>query len=1033
MRDKDLNTILEKEMDEVIKSSVEDLVPIPSESKDTSESDSEYDLSSCDDFSPINISKGKSMTFSNPLFEFDDEYISSEVNPLFEEVLENIKNTDSYDSNLDEPDLLVTSFSDANEDECFDPGGVIDEIDAIDIRSDFKDGYYDSKGDVLYLESLLSDDTTANLPPEEFLDRDPRSLSDINDLKIMVKVFDPGIPKKFFSPTYKIVTPAPVKAVKESCVTCGGTHAYYNCPNTDNNQPSVCVTTGTYNQVAPQNHASNFMAPPGFAPVQNGQNRLSLPELTPTRMTLELADRSITRPKGVAKDVFIKTTRYSSTYDDLSVNRIDIIDVAKEEYAQEILGFSNNSSGGNPTLTFEHILLDSSLSLTPFEGSDFFLEEIDAYLKDESISLKIGHANCDPEGDICLIEKLLNDDPFQLPPMDLKQGEVIKAKSSIEEPSELELKELPSHLEYVYLEDVDKLPVIIAKDLKVDEKEALLKVFKSHKREIAWKITDIKGIDPTFCTHKILMEEDYKPAEQSQRQVNLKIHELIKKEVIKLLDAGMIYPISDSQWRFIFIVSFSSRYIATKVRRHQLSFKLGKVPFMVKKGIVLDHKISKNRLEFDCSKVDVIAKLPYLTIMKALKYLLSKQDAKSMLIRWVLLLQEFDIIIRDKKGTENLAANHLSRIENPHKDVFENKDINENFPLETLGKISSGSTPSFADFANFHAENFIVKDFMGPFPSSRGNMYILVAVDYLSKWVKVKALPANDARVVVKFLKSLFARFETPRAIIKDTKSAKEIWDHLARLYEARSLHNKKFLKRKLYALRMTESISSSMMLPPPFWKKKIGATTGKDRQTSSRHVEALVVTRGRSMKLDSSGSHNHGENTKQDHENYKRRTCTYERRNVAANLYHLKGEIMEEAEASVASHSPSHRVAVTWHQKLGHMSKQGMKFLVERKLLPGLTKVSLPFYEHCVISKQHRLKFKISNSRSVYVLELVHSDVWQAPVLSLGGAKYFVFSLMTILGDVGCTQSRRSLLCLKFLKFTKRGLNLILERRSSV
>lgn len=111
----------------------------------------------------------------------------------------------------------------------------------------------------------------------------------------------------------------------------------------------------------------------------------------------------------------------------------------------------------------------------------------------------------------------------------------------------------------------------------------------------------------------------------------------------------------------------------------------------------------------------------------------------------------------------------------------------------------------------------------------------------------------------------------------------------------------------------------------------------------------------------------------------------------VTANLYQLKGEIIEEAEAYVASHSPSHRVAVTWHQKLGHMSEQGMKILVEMKLIPGLTKVSLPFCEHCVISKQHRLKFKTSNSRSVSVLELVHFDVWQAPVLSMGGAKYFV------------------------------------------
>nr|GEW57397.1 reverse transcriptase domain-containing protein [Tanacetum cinerariifolium] len=108
---------------------------------------------------------------------------------------------------------------------------------------------------------------------------------------------------------------------------------------------------------------------------------------------------------------------------------------------------------------------------------------------------------------------------------------------------------------------------------------------------------------------------------------------------------------------------------------------------------------------------------PYLVLSKsilytdhsALKYLLSKQDAKPRLIRWVLLLQEFDIIIRDKKGTENLAADNMSRLENPHKDVFENKDINENFPLKTLGKISSGSTPWFADFANFYARNFIVK------------------------------------------------------------------------------------------------------------------------------------------------------------------------------------------------------------------------------------------------------------------------------------------------------------------------------------
>ncbi|GJV38340.1 reverse transcriptase domain-containing protein [Tanacetum coccineum] len=151
-----------------------------------------------------------------------------------------------------------------------------------------------------------------------------------------------------------------------------------------------------------------------------------------------------------------------------------------------MLGFSN-SLGGNPTPTSESFTFK------------FILEEIEAYLKDDSISPEIDHADCDPEGDICLIENLLNDDPFQLPLMDLKQSEVTKAKSSIEEPSELELKDLPSHLQYAYLEENDKLPMIIAKV-------------------------------------------------QIQRWVNPKIHEVIKKEVLKLLDAGMIYPISDSPW-----------------------------------------------------------------------------------------------------------------------------------------------------------------------------------------------------------------------------------------------------------------------------------------------------------------------------------------------------------------------------------------------------------------------------------------------------------------------------------------------------
>nr|GEV93654.1 DNA-directed DNA polymerase [Tanacetum cinerariifolium] len=292
--------------------------------------------------------------------------------------------------------------------------------------------------------------------------------------------------------------------------------------------------------------------------------KLSLPELTPTRMTLELADRSITHPKGVAEDVFVKvekfhfptdfvvvdfeadprvplilgisflrtgralidvygeeitlrvndesitfnlnqTMRYSSTYDDNSVNRVDVIDIACGEFVQDVLDFQYNSKSSNPTLVSNPSISENNSCKKPIVKSSS-------------------------------------------PTLTLFGEKKTKAKSSIKEPPELELKELLSHLEYAFLEESDKLPVIITKDLKYVEKEALIKVLKSHKQAIAWKIFDTKGIDPRFCTQKILMEEDYKPTVQSQRRVIPKIHDVIKKEVIKLLDADMIYQISDSPW-----------------------------------------------------------------------------------------------------------------------------------------------------------------------------------------------------------------------------------------------------------------------------------------------------------------------------------------------------------------------------------------------------------------------------------------------------------------------------------------------------
>nr|GEW17323.1 retrovirus-related Pol polyprotein from transposon TNT 1-94 [Tanacetum cinerariifolium] len=233
--------------------------------------------------------------------------------------------------------------------------------------------------------------------------------------------------------------------------------------------------------------------------------------------------------------------------DGISINR----HVACKEYAQEVLGFLDSSTSGNLTPS-DPIIASSSPSFTPFEGGDFILEKIETFLHTPDELSNFDDDNYDTEGDIRYLEKLLNEDPSpSLPPIkneDHKQTDVTMTKPSIEEPPELELKDLPPHLEYAFLEGTDKLPIITSKDLKDEEKATLLKVLKSYKRAIAWKISDIKGIDPRFYTHKILMENDFKPAVQHQRRVNLKIHEIIKKEVIKLLDDGLIYPISDSPW-----------------------------------------------------------------------------------------------------------------------------------------------------------------------------------------------------------------------------------------------------------------------------------------------------------------------------------------------------------------------------------------------------------------------------------------------------------------------------------------------------
>ncbi|GKF41013.1 hypothetical protein Tco_0124355, partial [Tanacetum coccineum] len=184
--------------------------------------------------------------------------------------------------------------------------------------------------------------------------------------------------------------------------------------------------------------------------------------------------------------------------------KVDLIDVTCEEYSQELLGFSDKIAYGNPSPGYDPIVSNSSPTLTPFEDSDFLLlEEGDTFLAlaDDPTSPEVDDAYYDPEGDILLLESLLNSDSSpslnqgNYLPKIRKELKVCKsAESSIDEPPEVELKDLPPHLEYAFLADNNKLSVIIAKDLSDDEKTALIKVLKSRKQAIAWKLSYIKGM-----------------------------------------------------------------------------------------------------------------------------------------------------------------------------------------------------------------------------------------------------------------------------------------------------------------------------------------------------------------------------------------------------------------------------------------------------------------------------------------------------------------------------------------------------------
>ncbi|XP_072087140.1 uncharacterized protein [Arachis hypogaea] len=169
-------------------------------------------------------------------------------------------------------------------------------------------------------------------------------------------------------------------------------------------------------------------------------------------------------------------------------------------------------------------------------------------------------------------------------PQEIMENSIRLNHKDNKEVEALELKTLPPSMKYAYLGDNNTYPVLINSSLSEEQEEELSQVLRQHRDAIGWTLADLKEISSSMCMHKILLEEGAKPSRQQQRRLNPTMNEVVQKEVMKLWQAGVIYPISDSPWE--------------------------KCHFMVTEGVVLGHKISKRGIDVDKAKVEVIAKLP---------------------------------------------------------------------------------------------------------------------------------------------------------------------------------------------------------------------------------------------------------------------------------------------------------------------------------------------------------------------------------------------------------------------------------------
>ncbi|KAH9722991.1 hypothetical protein KPL70_006933 [Citrus sinensis] len=656
--------------------------------------------------------------------------------------------------------------------------------------------------------------------------------------------------------------------------------------------------------------------------------QLGLGELKSTPIILQLADRSMKIPRGIIEDVLIQIDKFYYPVDFIVIDTQHVHDPKKHTpviLGRPFLATADaliNCRNGNMQLSFGNMTMELNIfnvTKQPQEEDEFveanMREELveDSFISnhnDDPLEACLTHSDLSFNDDSAIAEisalldaPLITDTTKWKTKSELLPHSEKKIGPSAEAPPKLELKALPDTLEYAFLGESDTLPVIISSSLDLEQKGKLLGILKEYKEAIGWTIADIKGINPVDCIHRIHLEENAKPIREMQRRLNPNMKEVDVPFIFdescldafaklkKLLTSSPI--IQPPNWDLPFeIMCDASDYAVGAV----LGQRLDRVPYVI---YYASMTLNDAQLNYSTTEKEMLAvvfaldkfrsyligcKVIIFTDHAALKYLFTKKDAKARLIRWVLLLQEFDIEFRDKKGSENVVADHLSRLD--LKFIPESLPLNESFPDEQL--MSVNVVPWFADIVNYLATGqipehwtkqdrtkFLSKvkdffwddpylfkycadqiirrcvpdneiqsvisfcheqacgghfsakktatkilqcgfywptlfhdayifcslcdrcqrmgsiskrnmmplnpilvveifdvwgmDFMGPFPPSFGYQYILVAVDYVSKWVEAIPCKTNDHRVVVKFLKSnILSRFGFPRTIISD-------------------------------------------------------------------------------------------------------------------------------------------------------------------------------------------------------------------------------------------------------------------------